>query len=184
MEVYKLNTINELAPMPGNLKEVTSSLLWSKLDNLDLIVLYQDKLGSSGAVFCESPGSSTSYPYIKYEGSGVDSSDASIYYDKISLKSLSDYTKLTFIITNFSELVLKNPINFKSYKGILKVLPKISSREDICFTINISSEELGDFLILSEISIKENSFLLKNINRVVSSETLKEEIPWAKSLVF
>lgn len=187
MNVYQLSTIGEIAPIyTEGLKHIQASLLWKKDDDLDIMLFYKTKKGDSGAVYSgDIPGGDfgelQEFPFIACGDSGVDEVD-SVSYEKIYINNISPYAKIYFVITNYAELVLKNKINFSEYKGILKLSPRYSENTKDRFTLKVSSEEKGDFLVLGEMEVQESVLMLKNINKVMTFEELKKTIPGADKI--
>jgi len=192
MNIYNLNTINEIAPIhTANLRSMSSSLMWLKDDDLDLMLFYKTKEGDEGVIYSEDlPGGNggelSEFPHIACGEGGVDdSSEDLVSYEKMELNELSPYDKVYFVATNYAELILKKQINFSEYKAILKISPRYQEiQEDPRFLLKLTSEDMGSFLIIGEIKVGEATLILKNINEVMTFEELKEKIPGAKQLAF
>jgi len=190
MDIFKLNTINEIAPIhTDGLKSIGSSLMWLKDDDLDLMLFYKTKEGEEGVVYSEDlPGGDggelSAFPHIACSEGGVDDSDGDmVSFEKMELNELSPYDKVYFVATNYAELVLKKQINFNDYKAILKISPRYQViQEDPRFILKLTSEDIGSFLVIGEIEVGEATLILKNLNKVMTLEELKEKIPGAKHL--
>lgn len=184
LNVYKLNTVGEIAPIYSEeLKHIQASLMWLKDDDLDLMIFYKTKEGDEGAIYSGNiPGGDfgdlKEFPFIACGDGGVDDDHEDlISYEKMYLNDLTPYSKLYFVITNYAELVLKRKINFKEYQGSLKIHPKYRDVREDRFVLNLNSEEVGDLLVLGEIEVGESILMLKNINQVMTFEEFKKTIP-------
>jgi len=187
---FKLSTIGEVASMySSDLKSIKTSLIWSKDDDLDLMVFYKTKEGGEGSVYSgDIPGGDfgelDSFPFISCGDSGVDDeSDEVVSYEKVYFNDLSSFEKIYFVVTNYAELILKKQINFNEYGGLLKISPTYSDLEKKDrYTMKLSSEERGDLLVLGKLDIGESIILIKNMNKVMTFKEFKEKIPGSKQL--
>ena len=190
MNHFKLSTIGEVASMySSDLKSIKTSLIWSKDDDLDLMVFYKTKEGGEGSVYSgDIPGGDfgelDSFPFISCGDSGVDDeSDEVVSYEKVYFNDLSSFEKIYFVVTNYAELILKKQINFNEYGGLLKISPTYSDLEKKDrYTMKLSSEERGDLLVLGKLDIGESIILIKNMNKVMTFKEFKEKIPGSKQL--
>jgi hypothetical protein len=189
MNTYKLNNIGEIAPIYTDiLNSVNLSLMWSKDDDLDLMVFYKTKDGITGSVYSENIpggfyGDLDKFPFISCGESGLDdSSDDIISYEKISISDFSQLGKLFFVVTNYAEIVLKKNIKFSDYQAVLKISPSYSSDKKNVYLIKANSEEKGDFLVVCEIEVSESTLMLKNTNQVMTFEELVKTIPGTNKL--
>jgi len=189
MNTFKLNNIGEIAPIYTDiLNNIKLSLMWSKDDDLDLMIFYKTKEGETGSVYSENiPGGDygdlDKFPYISCGESGFDDdSEDIISYEKMYINDFSPFEKIFLVVTNYAELVLKKQIKFNEYQAVLKISPSYSSDKKNAYLIKVSSEERGDFLVVGEIEVSENMLMLKNTNHVMTFEELLKTIPGTNKL--
>jgi len=188
MDVFKLTTTNEVAAISNEkLNNIVASLMWEKNDDLDLMVFYKTKEGDEGSVYSgDIPGGDfgnlDEFPYISCGDGGVDDeSETVLSYEKMYMKDLSSFEEIFFVVTNYSDLVLKKQINFNEYKGVMKIAPKYADTDiQKRYVLRLSSEEKGDVLVLGSISAEDGFLLVKNINKVLTLEQFSE-IPGTKN---
>lgn len=189
MNTFKLNNIGEIAPIYTDaLNSLNISLMWSKDDDLDLMIFYKTKDGSMGSVYSENiPGGSfgdlDEFPFISCGESGLDdSSEDNISYEKMSISDFSQFDKIFFVVTNYAEIILKKDIKFNEYQAVLKISPRYSSDKKNAYLIKVTSEERGDFLVIGEIEVSDSILMLKNTNQVMTFEELVRTIPGTNKL--
>jgi len=173
-----------------DLKSIKASLIWLKEDDLNLMVFYQTKKGETGSVYSPNiPGGNfgdlEEFPHIACGESGIDDEPSEVvFYDKININKLAPFSKVYFVATDYAKLVLKKQINFNEYQGTLKLNPRYNVQREDRYTIRLTSEEKGDFLVIGEIEIGESIYMLKNINKAMTLEEFREKIPGAKKVTF
>lgn len=189
VNTFKLNNIGEIAPIDTTiLNNLKLSLMWSKDDDLDLMIFYKTKEGVTGSVYSENiPGGDygnlDKFPFISCGESGLDDSSEDILsYEKMYINDFYPFEKIFIVVTNYADLVLKKQINFNEYQAVLKISPSYSSDKKNVYLIRVNSEEKGDFLVIGEVDVSESILMLKNNNQVMTFEELVKTIPGTNKL--
>lgn len=182
MSDFNLSSIGESAILPiENLILLTSSLIWKKDDDLNVLIFYKTKEGKSGYVYSEEllngfSGNVKEFPYISCGESGVDDLDPSVFFEKMLLSKIEDYSEIYFVIVNYAEFILSRNVVFNDYEGILKISVEYINEKNN-YVVKISCEDLGEFLLLAKIEFINNMYFIKNENKVMTFKEFIDNIP-------